>query len=144
MFLVDLSPDEKKAFFSLATDMIAADGKVTESEQTMLQLLMAELGLSPGDSPRVAIEQALDVLAGSDSTEAVLTELIGLALVDQEYPDEERALVTRVAEALGISSREQRSLEQWVGQVISKGANPGACVGYFCERYALMQGAVVG
>lgn len=116
MFIHMLTPDERRAFFGLAKQLIAADGKIADEELHALRHIELEAGMSAdevaptdGADPRV-----IAALKGKKARAATLLELLGLAYADREYHPKENAMIKSVAAALDVTDNELLQMENWV------------------------------
>lgn len=107
MFLNALKPKEKELFLNLAMAVIKADGIIEDSEQEMLTAYAEEMHVSVNDvnfTPDIntSIKEAATI--ESEQTKRIfLVELLALSLVDGKFAEEEQNIITKVANAFGIS-----------------------------------------
>ncbi len=113
MFLRTLNLEEKRAFLSLASRFIAADGRLDPKEEAMLAEMKQEMGIDQGWEGR-AEAQLLSSFKTRPSRIAALLELLGLAHSDSEYSAQESAFVARAAQAFGVEPLELATLENWI------------------------------
>lgn len=114
MFLSDLSMDERKAFLSLARNMVAADEKVTPEEEQMLRDLHSEAGYGLQIEPHNGdIEALCGLISNTVARAKVMLELASVAYVDGDYEVRERALLNRIAKAWGIEQLSFLRSEDW-------------------------------
>ena len=102
-----------------------ADGLLEEGERFYLDHLMVGLGLS--DEGRAAIHDAISLDSASDEGKAffhlefenkaqkmyLLEEVVQVSGLDEDYTDEEKALVRELAADMGVSEAAVEAVEQW-------------------------------
>lgn len=105
MFLNELNQKESEAFVNLVKQLAMVDNDFAKSEQELVADYIEELGV---DESKVAIldnDTAISML--KDSTERIKNiiylELVGLALIDGKYLDEEVDFLEKVAFELNIA-----------------------------------------
>ena len=114
MFLCDLPRELVKPYLDLANTLIHADGVVEESESSILQLYATELNLDRlPNLDIVDFANALSSFAGLTQKvkKEVYFELFSLSYADSSCSDEERALLDKARQALGISKQDAEMIE---------------------------------
>lgn len=114
MFLCDLPRELVKPYLDLANTLIHTDGVVEESESSILQLYATELNLDR--LPNLDIVDFANALSSfADLTQKVKKEvyfeLFSLSYADSSCSDEERALLDKARQALGISKQDAEMIE---------------------------------
>ncbi len=112
MFLYDLSDEQKQAFTTIAQEMIRADGNIAEEETYYLALFIEEMGLEEAQAP-IEADAALEIfrLADSQTQMKIYMELYALAKCDQDYDENERALMDLMAITMAIPESKRTELE---------------------------------
>lgn len=114
MFLCDLPRELVKPYLDLANTLIHTDGVVEESESSILQLYATELNLDRlPNLDIVDFTNALSSFAGLTQKvkKEVYFELFSLSYADSSCSDEERALLDKARQALGISKQDAEMIE---------------------------------
>ena len=114
MFLCDLPRELVKPYLDLANTLIHTDGVVEESESSILQLYATELNLDRlPNLDIVDFANALSSFAGLTQKvkKEVYIELFSLSYADSSCSDEERALLDKARQALGISKQDAEMIE---------------------------------
>ncbi len=114
MFLCDLPRELVKPYLDLANTLIHTDGVVEESESSILQLYATELNLDRlPNLDIVDFANALSSFAGLTQKvkKEVYFELFSLSYADSSCSDEERALLDKARQALGISKQDAEMIE---------------------------------
>ena len=114
MFLCDLPRELVKPYLDLANTLIHTDGVVEESESSILQLYATELNLDRlPNLDIVDFANALSSFAGLTQKvkKEVYFELFSLSYADSSCSDEERALLDKSRQALGISKQDAEMIE---------------------------------
>ena len=114
MVLCDLPRELVKPYLDLANTLIHTDGVVEESESSILQLYATELNLDRlPNLDIVDFANALSSFAGLTQKvkKEVYFELFSLSYADSSCSDEERALLDKARQALGISKQDAEMIE---------------------------------
>ncbi len=120
MFVHLLNERQQRALLALANRFVVTDQALSDSEKNVLELLYAESGL-PFDTtlPEGETSELLSVFDGRQSKAALLMELIGIGVADDEFTLSESAFIWEASRALGISEAELNRLEDWVKRQLS-------------------------
>ena len=114
MFLCDLPRELVKPYLDLANTLIHTDGVVEDSESSILQLYATELNMDRlPNLDIVDFANALSSFAGLTQKvkKEVYFELFSLSYADSSCSDEERALLDKARQALGISKQDAEMIE---------------------------------
>ena len=128
MFVENLTKKtQKEAFLSLAKALIMADGKSTQTESLLLAELTRQLPdvsvnaktvdailANIKDKKGTGIKTVAKVFVSRKEKASVMLELLGIAIVDNKYQAKEKQLISKVAEALGLSELEMSQFESWI------------------------------
>jgi uncharacterized tellurite resistance protein B-like protein len=124
--LQNYSEPEKTAYLSAIASLATADRQASAPENEFLQRLAQQAGLSAGsaqqvlaaaqDSTNQTIQQNLDQLKNSDLRFSLVTDLISFARADGAYSNNEEAMVSKMAEYLGVNQEQKATLENVVDQ----------------------------
>ena len=124
--LQNYSEAEKTAYLSTIASLATADRQASAPETEFLQHLAQQSGLSAGsaqqvlaaaqDSTNQSIQQNLDQLKSSDLRFSLVTDLISFARADGAYSNNEEAMISKIAEYLGINPTQKATLENVVDQ----------------------------
>lgn len=132
MYLRRLSQPAKEVFIEIAKYLCNADGIVDKREEKLLAAYGEELQMSISlDLPKKSLEAlAMDLNAATDRIQKriVVFELMGLALVDGNYTDEEKAFFKLLGKKLDLrptfterceaSIREYMAVQKKIDEVI--------------------------
>ena len=122
MFLGVLSQNCKESFFDIAKHLIMADNVLRREEEELLIGYCGEMGLNY-DPERVPDD--LDALIAKIKSENKVTkkivyfELLGLALADNDYADEEKAVINKLKEEFEISDSDAELMEDSIIKIYS-------------------------
>ena len=113
MFVENLNQEQKGYLLALSKLIISADGKVTQEEEDMLISLGARCGadITLPDEPLLDIAEKF---ASHTEKVSLLLELIGIALADSEYHEEEMGHMKNIANILGVNHLLLEDMENWV------------------------------
>lgn len=108
MFLSLLNINQKKLFISLAFNLAVSDGEFSENERMVLKSYSLEMGLELKlediDTDINHIVSEINNLCGVREKKIIIFEMIGLAMSDDHYDDEERAIVRNALETFELDS----------------------------------------
>ncbi len=106
MYLSMLSDGEKEGFLDLAYLLSSVNNDFSDEGEMVMDSLMAEMGITYDYRANAKREQDIvPVLAtGSDESErkVMVFELVSIAMSDDDFDDNERALIGRVCESFGF------------------------------------------
>jgi uncharacterized tellurite resistance protein B-like protein len=112
MFSHELSLQQRKALVSLLSRVARADGKVSDSEQSMVVAFSEALGVQSGeDGLESGPGELVLVFSSQRAARIALLELVTLAYVDDDYSLVERELVESIAGAMNVSIETVRRIE---------------------------------
>ena len=116
MFLSGLTPKQQEAFLNLAYTMVYADGRLDKAEKKLFESYHLELDANLSKAHKVDFNEelsAFDDCAQKVKT-AVFFELYAIALIDKEYPEEEKILVDIMQKRLGITDAKMQEMRDGV------------------------------
>ena len=120
MLLDELSSEEKKAFWSIANLIAAADGSVSE-EESILKQYKEEMGVDYDfiDPSTVDIELELNGLRDISlrKRKIVYFELFGVAYADTDLDEKETSLLDLISTVLGINNDVKSELENTIKSI---------------------------
>lgn len=119
MFLNLLDNDEKHAFAELAEMMIKSDGLVIGREEAALASLKAEMGIAGSPAEARSIEDLAGVFRSWRSKIAAMLELIGLGYADTNFSVDEKSMVHKLADHMGLTASELAEVEAWVREHVN-------------------------
>lgn len=106
MYLSLLKEEEKKIFLELAYEVVFLDNDFSEKEQLMIESYCNEMQI---EVPPVIRARSLAELIGTIKEEwgerekkIVLFEIIGLAMIDGNFDEEERKSIAYMTEVFGL------------------------------------------
>lgn len=104
MFLKELNKDEANAFLNLVSIFARIDNEFAKEEKALLDEYKEELGLVDYGIKEMVYEDIIESLkSSSDRAKRIIYfELVGLALVDGEYEDEEVDFLEKIAAEFSI------------------------------------------
>ena len=118
MFIGNLNKQQQSVFLGLAKQLIASDGIITPTEESMLAIMQSQV-----ESGIVAVEVKNDELIGvfdsKKSQASIMLELLGLAHSDEDFHTSdsekfEKQFIQQVAKACRISDAELSDMESWI------------------------------
>ncbi|GAB3853512.1 hypothetical protein GCM10028822_22360 [Hymenobacter terrigena] len=132
--LQNYSEQEKTAYLSAIASLATADRQASGAEVQFLQALAQQAGLSGGatqqvlaaaqDASNQSIQQNLDILKNSDLRFSLVTDLISFARADGSYANDEEAMISKMAQYLGINPEQKQTLETVVDQAATVPHDP--------------------
>ena len=100
MFLQNVPQKYKKLFMDLAYTMMGIDGKYEDEEKLALRSCQEELGLTQYQGSTIDLDDANLLLVQDRTLRAEMYfELLGIALSDSEYSDEELGAMKKIQKA---------------------------------------------
>lgn len=124
MFVHHLNREQQAALLYLAREVAKADGFLHELQLGLVEVLkkQSEAGV---EETEISIE-ALPKLFDTEKAKcSLLLELIGVAHANHEYHVNEKDLIGRYAEALGVDVDKLFELESWVERQLALYAEAG-------------------
>lgn len=118
MFLNQLQPEEKIAFFELAHLLASADGILALREELILDEYRQELQIDPDYQIRhLSMDEILQAFQSERSKNVALTELFRLIFSDGVYQDEERRSVQLIKTYFGFDPHHFQSFKDWIWKI---------------------------
>ena len=127
---------ERKAYIQAIASIATADRTASAAELEYLSTLSTEIGLSESDKESIirsgentsddSLFQSIAVLKNSELRFSLLAELINLAESDNEYHDEEKKSVEKIANFLNINPQQFEALNDFVDETKNGDMTPEA------------------
>lgn len=116
MFLSGLDMKKQEAFLNLAYTMIYADGRLDKAEKKLFESYNLELDADLSKAHKVDFNEELSAFDDCDkkTKTSVFFELYAIALIDKEYPEEEKILVDIMQKRLGITDEKMQEMRDGV------------------------------
>jgi uncharacterized tellurite resistance protein B-like protein len=120
MLLTLLNRKEKLKFLDLVMNMVSVDGKPTEIEQRLLNIMLAEVGDGIVSEYQFALSKDLEetisyfVEASPTVKNIVFLNLVKVTMVDDFYNTTEHFFLESIRERFGISDQKKKQLMQIV------------------------------
>ncbi|MCK0538657.1 hypothetical protein [Alcanivorax quisquiliarum] len=111
MFLQNLDPQQQNALLYLAKKVMLANGEVSLKEKALYDRLESQCieGAKPSEPPSLA-----QVFPDRRSKVSLIIELMGMALADETYHEEESHIIENVADDLLLEDQLLDDIETWV------------------------------
>ena len=105
MFLKELNKDESICFLNLVSIFSKVDNKFVKEEKVLVDEYREELEIYNEEIKTMEYNEIINILKNSSdkAKKIIYFELVGLALVDGEYEDEEIDFLEKVSSELNIS-----------------------------------------
>ncbi|MGG7060004.1 hypothetical protein ACQPUY_16030 [Clostridium nigeriense] len=105
MFLKELNKDESMCFLNLVSIFAKVDNKFAKEEKVLVDEYREELGIHTEEIKTIEYDEIINILKESSdrSKKIIYFELVGLALVDGEYEDEEIDFLEKIATEFNIT-----------------------------------------
>lgn len=116
MFLSLFTNRERELFYTLSFHLVESDGVISGEEKTLLESFQLECNgqiLEKIDGTPNEIINELS-LSSEKIKNCILLELISLALVDNEYNENEKSIISKVVENFNISNKKYEEILEWV------------------------------
>ena len=120
MFLNSLNIEEKNAFYSIALDVISADGILSSKEELLLSQYLEEMNIDRGSVKPVVLEDALDVIkaSGDSISKKIYLELYALSMCDEDFSESEKQLLEYIALWLGLTRETASEIHSPVDELL--------------------------
>lgn len=113
MFLQNVPQKYKKLFMDLAYTMMGIDGKYEDEEKLALRSCQEELGLTQYQGSTIDLDDANLLLVQDRTLRAEMYfELLGIALSDSEYSDEELGAMKKIQKAWEIPTEFDKTAQE--------------------------------
>lgn len=105
MFLKELNKDESMCFLNLVSIFAKVDNKFAKEEKVLVDEYREELGIHTEEIKTIEYDEIINILKESSDRlkKIIYFELVGLALVDGEYEDEEIDFLEKIAAEFNIT-----------------------------------------
>ena len=118
MFLQNVPQKYKKLFMDLAYTMMGIDGKYEDEEQLALRSCQEELGLTQYQGSTIDLDDANLLLVQDRTLRAEMYfELLGIALSDSEYSDEELGAMKKIQKAWEIPTEFDKTAQEIIRNI---------------------------
>ena len=132
--LKDYSDEEKGAYLGAIASIATADHSATEEELEYIMQLADSADISPEQKEAVVraatelsgdeLTRCLDILKTSDLRFSLITDLMNFGQSDQNYSDEEKKNVEKIASYLNINQQQFSLLDQFVNKTAQVEVEP--------------------
>ncbi len=118
MFLQNVPQKYKKLFMDLAYTMMGIDGKYEDEEKLALRSCQEELGLTQYQGSTIDLDDANLLLVQDRTLRAEMYfELLGIALSDSEYSDEELGAMKKIQKAWEIPTEFDKTAQEIIRNI---------------------------
>ena len=118
MFLQNVPQKYKKLFMDLAYTMMGIDGKYEDEEKLALRSCQEELGLTQYQGSTIDLDDANLLLVQDRTLRAEMYfELLGIALSDSEYSDEELGAMKKIQKAWEIPTDFDKTAQEIIRNI---------------------------
>ena len=118
MFLQNVPQQYKKLFMDLAYTMMGIDGKYEDEEKLALRSCQEELGLTQYQGSTIDLDDANLLLVQDRTLRAEMYfELLGIALSDSEYSDEELGAMKKIQKAWEIPTEFDKTAQEIIRNI---------------------------
>lgn len=118
MFLQNVPQKYKKLFMDLAYTMMGIDGKYEDEEKLALRSCQEELGLTQYQGSTIDLDDANLLLVQDRTLRAEMYfELLGIALSDSEYSDEELGAMKKIQKAWKIPTEFDKTAQEIIRNI---------------------------
>ncbi len=128
------SEREKGAYLAALASLATADRQASQDELDHLRSIAQNAGLSPAQEQFILhsatdisgedLKKCLDVLKTSELRFSLITDLIAFAKADENYTDEEKENIEKIAAYLDVNSNQVSVLDQFVSKAAETGKTP--------------------
>ncbi len=108
MYLSLLNIEQKKLFMSLAYNFAASDGEFSEKERQVIKSYSTEMDMEikieDVDTDMDRVISNINSICETREKKIIVFEMIGLAMADYRFDDEERKIVRKALSIFGLES----------------------------------------
>jgi len=116
MFVHLLTPQQQISLIRTAEQLIASDNVIAKEEEAILQILRDQISQDIQSAEKFELSSIKQLFDTKKQKIAFLMELVGIALIDEEFHSSERSLITEIASLLNVSDSDLKQVEEWVLQ----------------------------
>ena len=105
MFLRPLNNEQKELFLSLALAAASANNVLEDSERALLAAYADEMSIDVNKASQMPVEQIsrkLKEISNTKELNQISFEIVGMMMSDNEYDDDEKAFISKIAEIFEI------------------------------------------
>ncbi|MTI12207.1 hypothetical protein E1189_04000 [Sansalvadorimonas verongulae] len=114
MFIQNLNAKQQFLLVEMAETIITSDGKISENEQVVLNTILAQVSEEAKVLTDVRISDVGRIFDTQTAKSSLLLELLGIALADDEFHDNEEEYLLDVARKISVSAEHLTELKDWV------------------------------
>ena len=120
MYLSELMQGEKYAFYSIVKHMVSADGTFSVEELELMQGFLDEMAISENLITEIPLNDAIQMFSYSSEAirRKVFIELVGVTLCDSFLHENEKILLSSIADSFLISEEEQDEIFEMVQEIL--------------------------
>lgn len=132
--LTGYSEREKGAYLAALASLSTADRQASQEELDHLREVSRAAGLSPQQEQFILqsatsisgeeLKKCLDVLKTSQLRFSLITDLIALAKADENYTEDEKENIEKIAQYLGVSTSQVNVLDEFVNKAAEQDPTP--------------------
>ncbi|WP_104760737.1 TerB family tellurite resistance protein [Helicobacter cetorum] len=113
MFLHFLNKEQQGVLLHLAKEVMHSDGRDHELQLAQIEILskQCENGV---EERKISLEELSPIFTENKAKHSLLLELIGVALADSRWHENEKALIEKYAHKMGVSEQKVEELKNWV------------------------------
>ena len=109
MFIHQLNTAQQNAFLYLAHEVINSDDYISSQEENIMREIMSQLP-STAVAERMDINDLPNLFSSKVIRKQLIFELIGIALVDSAYHENEASMISIISNALNIKPMELNAI----------------------------------
>ncbi|MGB8194902.1 MAG: TerB family tellurite resistance protein [Chitinophagaceae bacterium] len=136
VLLQNYSDMEKGAYLGAIASIATADHQASEEELEYLMALAESAGLSDQQKEVVTraatdlspdeLQRCIEILKNSELRYSLVTDLISFAKADQQYTEDEKANIERIAQQLNINKQQFSLLDEFTEKTAGAEVTPEA------------------
>lgn len=120
MFLNNLTPQQKEAFYRLAYSVAVSDGEMTDGEKLMLEEMKREMNLPADAKPAYQeIRNVVSLFDTRNSRAIALISMIRVGFADGAYEIEEQCYIDDVRKIFEFTDKDFNLVTNWVKRLVS-------------------------
>jgi len=120
MLLISLTAEQQETLFHLAHSVVVSDGELAPGEETLMEEMRREMGLSHQFQPHYLAPEGLEQIFDTRRARIItLIALIRLGYADGAFEIEEQSFLELLCGKFDISKTEFSRIDNWVRRLVS-------------------------
>ena len=120
MLLISLSRQQQEVLFHLAHSVVVSDGELAPGEESLMEEMRREMGLSHSFQPHYLDPEGLEEIFDTRRARIIaIIALIRLGYADGAFEIEEQSFLELLCRKFDISDTDFSRIDNWVRRLVS-------------------------